>query len=328
MSIKSAITRRKVLTILAGAGTGALGLESVHAKVPTLEWHGRALGGQVRMLIRHRHEHEARNILGHCLGEIERLERIFSLYRENSEIVLLNRDGRLDGPSQDLRMLLGEAQRSGHLSNGLFDVTIQPLWQLYSKHFATRHAASTGPSLAEIDDIRRRVDYREIDLDNGRVRLARPGMGLTLNGIAQGYITDRVADILKNAGMTDVLIDLGEIRILDGANWNVGVAHPTRDGQTIRRLSVHGAAVATSSGGGSRFEPTGRYHHILDPRTGDSPRGCLSATAIAPTATAADALATTLTLSRLRRVRPLLRAFGGQRAIMVMADGQVADITA
>lgn len=328
MSVNSAITRRKVLSIFAGAGMGALGLESVHAKVPTLEWRGRALGGRVRMLIRHRHESEARNVLSHCLGEIERLERIFSLYRKNSEIATLNREGRLNRASQDLRVLLGEAQRSGHLSNGLFDVTIQPLWELYSTYFASRHEASTGPGLREIDDTRRLVNYREIDLDNGSVRLARPGMGLTLNGIAQGYITDRIADILKNAGMTDVLIDLGEIRTLDGANWNVGVANPKGDGQTIRHFSVRGAAAATSSGGGSRFEPTGRYHHILDPRTGDSPTDCLSATAIAATATTADALATTLALSPLHRVRPLLRAFGGQRAIMVMADGRVTDITA
>ncbi len=322
-------TRRRALTICAGAGAAALlGLPRGQAKTPVLEWRGRALGGQARMVMRHRDDAVARKMVGYCVGEIERLERIFSLYRSDSEILHLNREGRLDDPSHDFRLLLGEARRYGKLSGDAFDVTVQPLWRLYADHFAIWPAAPGGPDPRDIERARALVDYRGIDLDNGRVMLARRGMEITLNGLAQGYITDRITDILRDAGMTDVLVDLGEIRALDGGNWTLGIADPRRPGQTIRELSLSGGAIATSAGTGSQFEATGRFHHLFDPATGYSVTGCLSATAMAHSAAEADALATTLAISPPAEARSLLRAFRGQRAVLVLPDGRITEITA
>ncbi|MBE9553931.1 MAG: FAD:protein FMN transferase [Proteobacteria bacterium] len=259
------------------------------------------------------------------MGEIERLERTFSLYRSDSEILLLNREGRLDAPSHDLRLLLGEAQRYGNLSGGAFDVTVQPLWRLYSGHFAARPETSEGPDPKEIERARTLVDYHGIDLDNGRAILARSGMEITLNGMAQGYITDRIADMLRDAGMTNVLVDMGEIRALDGGTWKVGVEDPRQPGQIMRDLSVTSGAVATSAGMGSKFDRAGRFHHLFDPATGHSADRCLSATAVAPTAMEADALATALAVSPSWQANNLVQAFGGRRAILVMADGNIRE---
>ena len=326
MHCKQAVTRRRALTICAVAGATALmGSSRGQTKIPALEWRGRALGGPAHIAIRHHDEAAARKLVGFCVGEIERLERIFSLYRSDSEILRLNREGRLDDPSHDFRLLLGEAQRYGNLSGGAFDVTVQPLWRLYSGYFATRPGASEGPAPKEIERATALVDYRAIDLDNGRAILGRPGMEITLNGMAQGYITDRVADMLRDAGMTNVLVDMGEIRALDGGTWEIGVRDPRRPGHMVKDLSITGSAVATSAGSGSRFDKSGRFHHLFDPTTGRCASRCLSATAIAPTAVEADALATALAVTPVQQSESLVQAFRGRRAIMVMADGQIVE---
>lgn len=329
MRYKQPMTRRRAITICAGAGAGAmaaLGSPRGQAKMPEMEWRGQALGGQARITIRHADEAVARRVVGFCVGEIERLERIFSLYRSDSEILHLNREGRLDSPSHDFRLLLGEALRYGNLSGGAFDVTVQPLWRLYSSHFAARPETTKGPGRKEIERARTLVNYRNIDLDNGRAVLAHRNMEVTLNGMAQGYITDRIADMLRDAGMTDVLVDMGEIRALDGGTWKVGIEDPHQSGRTIRELSIEGGAVATSAGLGSKFDGAGRFHHLFDPATGDSADNCLSATAIARTAMEADALATALAVSPHEKAGNLVRAFRGSRAIIVTARGGTMEI--
>lgn len=327
MRYKQPMTRRRAITICASAGAmAALGSPRGQAKMPEMEWRGQALGGQARITIRHADEAVARRVVGFCLGEIERLERIFSLYRSDSEILHLNREGRLDGPSHDFRLLLGEALHYGNLSGGAFDVTVQPLWRLYSSHFAARPETPKGPGRKEIERARSLVNYRNIDLDNGRAVLAHRNMEVTLNGMAQGYITDRIADMLRDAGMTDVLVDMGEIRALDGGRWKVGIEDPHQSGRTIRELSIEGGAVATSAGMGSKFDGAGRFHHLFDPATGDSADNCLSATAIARTAMEADALATALAVSPHEKAGNLVRAFRGSRAIIVTARGGTTEI--
>jgi thiamine biosynthesis lipoprotein len=329
MRNKRPMTRRRALTVFAGASAAAvLGLSHGQAKMPALEWHGRALGGPARIVIRHRDEAVARKMVGFCVGEIERLERTFSLYRRDSEILHLNREGRLDSPSHDLRLLLGEARRYGNISGGAFDVTVQPLWRLYSGHFTARPETSEGPDPKEIERARTLVDYHGIDLDNGRAILARHGMEITLNGMAQGYITDRIADMLRDAGMTSVLVNMGEIRASDGRKWKVGIVDPRQPGQIIKDLSITSAAVATSAGMGSKFDRVGRFHHLFDPATGHSADRCLSATAVAPTAMEADALATALAVSPPWQAKYLVHAFRGRRAILVMADGNLVEAVA
>lgn len=329
MQTRNPISRRRALSICAGvAGVAAMGRSSGDAAMPTIEWRGNALGGKASMMIRHRDEAVARKLVGYCVGEVERLERIFSLYRADSEISRLNREGRLDKPSQELRLLLSEARRFGQVSGGAFDVTVQPLWRVYSAYFAGHPAAEDGPRPEDIDRARALMDYRAIDLDDGRARLGRTGMAVTLNGIAQGFITDRIADMLRNAGMTDVLVNLGEIRALDGGAWKVAIEDPMCANKEIHVLPLRSGALATSAGRGTTFDPMGKFHHLMDPRSGRCAAGCLSATAVAKTATTADALATALAVSPPAVAPDLLSALGGRRAILMLPDRRILDIAA
>ena len=292
---RSRVTRRRTLSLLAAtAGLALVGPAAAKTPAPT-RWQGSVLGARAQMLIHGMDERRAQRLIDIALAEVRRLERIFSLYQAESTLVRLNRDGRLDHPPLELVALLDRARFWSAWSGGAFDVTVQPLWALYRDHFATSEASPAGPPLRAIEATRRLVDYRAIEIERDRVAFARPGMSVTLNGIAQGYITDRVAKLLRGEGLEQVLIDLGEIWALGSAPgnlpWRVGLVGPSQAGRT---LEIIDRAVATSAPAGTLFDRAGRFHHLLDPATGRSSRGLRSVTVVARHATDADALSTAL----------------------------------
>ncbi len=332
------IGRRRALTIVAAAAGVALWPGPVDSAGPRrFEWRGSALGTQARILLHHEDRAAARAAVRACVAEIGRLEREFSLYRADSALHALNRDGHLAAPSQDMRRLLADCARFGALTGGIFDVSVQPLWRLIAEHFAaqpnaaggatgeTIEGAAEGPPARALAAARARVDYRKIEIGPARVTLG-PGMALTLNGIAQGYITDRVAEILRARGWSNVLIDLGEIRALDGrpggGPWTVGLESPGGLENPGHHLALNNQAVATSSGVATRFEASGRYHHLLDPSSGASPNAYRSVTVIAPEAVTADALSTALFLLPRVEAERVLRAGGGTEARFIDKQGR------
>ncbi|HYM01977.1 MAG TPA: FAD:protein FMN transferase [Stellaceae bacterium] len=326
-------SRRRVLTMIGTfAGLPLLsGAADTSARARLYQWTGTSLGSPSRLLLYHDDRHAAAEIIDRCVAEIERLERIFALYREESEIVRLNREGRLAAPSQDLLLVLAHCQRLSLLSDGAFDVSVQPLWNLYAAHFfGVAAPAPEGPAPSAIERALGLVDWRGVDLGADRVRLARRGMGLTLNGIAQGYLTDRITDILRDHGCDRVLADMGrsEMRAFgrhaDGAAWRVGLADPRRPDNVIRTLDLTDRALCTSGGYGTPFEPTLHHHHLFDPRTGTSAHHHLAVSVLAPSAMIADALSTALYIVPLESARRLLREFPRTEALVTSADGTMS----
>jgi thiamine biosynthesis lipoprotein len=153
-----------------------------------------------------------------------------------------------------------------------------------------------------------------VDIDANRIRFHRVGMGLTLNGIAQGYITDRVAELLLNCGLEQALVDMGEIRVLGerpgGGPWKVGLEDPTSPDRIAQTLGVRNLAVSTSGGYGTRFDPAGRFNHIFDPANGMSSTRYLSVSVVAPQAADADALSTAFSVMPYERARQIVRQLG------------------
>jgi thiamine biosynthesis lipoprotein len=225
------ISRRRALSIVAGAGALLLIRRAAADALRLFEWRGTALGAEARITLYQRDETAATAAVRAAVDEVERLENEFSLYRPDSALMKLNRDGVLHRPSLDMLSLLQESHRFGELTGGAFDVTVQPLWQLYAGHFAAHPNDVEGPSAAALRRTCRLVDFRRIGIEPGRITLP-PGMAVTLNGIAQGYITDRIAELLRARGWTDVLIDLGELRGLgshpDGRPWTIALPDPRR----------------------------------------------------------------------------------------------------
>jgi thiamine biosynthesis lipoprotein len=319
------IGRRRAITILAASAGAALLPGLSRSSVPArFEWRGRALGAPARLILHGPDRAAAAAAVAACVAEVERLEYEFSLYRSDSALSRLNRHGRLDAPSHDMRRLLLECQRFGALSNGAFDVTVQPLWSLYAAHFAANPAATDGPppeALAAALDL---VDYRRLRVADDHVALPK-GMSLTLNGIAQGYITDRVADLLRARGWHHVLVDMGEIRALDtrpdGQPWLIGL-------DAAGQVPISGQAVATSAGSGTPLAPDGRTHHLFDPRTGRSANTYRSVTVVAARATAADVLSSAIYVAPPAEAARLLHAGGGIEARLIDNSGQVQRLSA
>lgn len=286
-------------------------------------WRGVALGADAVLQIHHDDPVEADRLITLSLAEIARLERVFSLYRPDSALVRLNRDGALDDPPLDLVRLLSDSARVSRLTGGAFDPTVQPLWRLHADHFAVPGADPEGPPASAIRRATALVDWRGVSVDAGRIALARPGMALTLNGIAQGYVTDRVVELLRDQGMTRVLADLGETRALgrhpSGRPWTVGLEDPERPGRLTRTLELDGGAVATSGGYGTRFEPTGCFHHLFDPATGHCPRRWRAVSVLTATATMADALSTAFSVMAPEPAEAVLAAAGGGQVFFTRA---------
>jgi len=253
------------------------------------------------------------------------LERVFSRHMPESDLSRLNAAGRLPSPSAEMLEVLAAARQMSEWSAGAFDVTMLPLLNVYA--LAARDG--TLPTAEQVDAARALVDYRSVVVTADEVRLERPGMSLTLDAIAKGYIVDAGVRVLNAHGLPNTLVEAGGDLYaaggpLDGAAWQLGVQAPRAGGPALAaRLGVHNQAVATSGDYMQPFSPDLRHHHILDPRTGLSSPELASATVVASRAHLADALATTVMVLG-RDLGLALARRAGAEAVVIAKSGEIA----
>ncbi len=317
--------RRFICIAAATAGLPLLWAGSKAAAGAQLRvWTGSALGADAMLQIHHHDPAVADHLIEVSLQEVERLERVFSLYRADSALARLNKEGRLDDPPQDLLRLLGTSARFSELTGGAFDATVQPLWDLYATHFAQPAPDPAGPPPAAVAHALARVGHDRIDIRLRSIRFAVPGMGITLNGIAQGYITDCVVARLKDAGIAHALVDMGETRAMgthpSGTPWSIGLEDPRRPGTVAQRIGLRDEAISTSGGYGTEFDSAGRFNHIINPRNGRTSWRYLSVSVAAPNATTADALSTAFSLMPMDQTDTVVTSLG-LRAYFTLPDG-------
>lgn len=300
------VTRRRALKISAAlAGLSALPFRAASALARTelVTWHGIALGAAAEMQIAHTDPNEARRILEMAVAELGRLEKIFSLYDETSDLSLLNRQGFLVSPPVELVEVLSTSLSLARATGGAFDPSVQVLWSRGTKDRERRES---------LHSVLGRVGYQNITVSAREVRLEQDAMALTLNGIAQGYITDRLVAVLREAGLNDVLIDCGEIygagRHPSGRTWQVALAD-----NPAGPVSCQNQAVATSSGATVIPGAPGLKDHLFDPASGASAKRYKSLSVIAPSATLADGLSTALSVLTEDEWREVLNQFTGQK---------------
>jgi len=279
-------SRRRFLAISAASFAFA----GSSAAQPIYTWQGVALGARATLRLAHP---DARAISVRVAAEISRLEDIFSLYRNDSALSQLNREGELQAPPFELLECLSLAGAVHKASGGRFDPTIQPLWASY----AEASASGALPDDHAVTKARALTGWKHVALEPTVVTM-RAGMALTLNGIAQGYIADRVAEMLSSEGLTNILINTGEFRAVgghpDGGAWPVKLAAGGEVPLVTR-------ALATSAPLGTTFDEGGLVGHILDPRTGlPSRANWREITVSAASAALADALSTAACLFQTR----------------------------
>lgn len=260
----SALTRRRFLTISAAVALARPG--------DAAEWRGVAMGAEMQITL-HGPPAQTEPALKAAQARLRQIEAKFSLYDPASDLSRLNAAGVLKNPAPDFVQLL---RLSGHvhdLTGGLFDPTVQPLWQ------ALAQGEDPAPARALIG-------WNRVQITPTRITLG-PGQKLTLNGIAQGFAADAIRDTLRRHGLTRALVDMGEFAAIGGP-WRVGIADPAL-GLVLDR-PLNGNAIATSSPGAMMLGDGG---HILNPLDTTPPRWS-TLSVEAASAALADGLSTAL----------------------------------
>lgn len=260
--------------------------------------------------------------------EINRLERIFSLYLADSEISQLNANGALENASPEMLEVLQAAHTISKLSRGAFDISVQPLWVVATQ---IQHNSFTQDEIdARWQAARAHVDYREIHIKGQNVAFGKPNMGITLNAIAQGYITDKISALLSAKGYKNGLVNIGEYRgfgTKNGTPWTVGIQDPINILNTLDVFELNDLSLATSSALGGQIGEN--LYHIFDAHRSvpinQSPR-FVSASVLHPTAMIADALATAFTIMNLDEIRTCAQHVGNVQGVLVQADGEIIRI--
>jgi FAD:protein FMN transferase len=324
------MTRREALRITAVGGValafgGGLTWELVRrAGLHRVTETRSRLGTLVTITSVHASEPGARAIVDAGFAEIDRLEAVLSRHAPRTAMSILNRDGRLDDPPPELLEVLGRAATIHELSGGAFDPSVLPLLTLYER----LHERDQGvPADAEIDRARARIGFDGVQLRPHEIRFTRPGMALTLDGIAKGFVVDRAVQVIAAAGAERVMVDAGGDIGSGGAAvgddpWTIAIEDPHQPGRSVGRVRLAGQAVATSGDYMQAFTQDRRHHHILDPRTGRSPEHTSSVTVTAATAMDADALSTALLVLGPEEGLALLERVPGAEGVVVTKDGR------
>lgn len=255
------------------------------ANLKKVKWKGKSLGSNSSITIYTEDEKYAKQIIQEALNEVDRLENIFSLFRNNSDIIKLNQNGFLNNPKKEFVELLNFAQRISRLSNGYFDITVQNLWIAYSKF-------SNNEELLE-EELKKRkklISWKNIQISEKKISFKKKGMKITLNALAQGFITDKVTQFFKQKGLENVLVNFGEFRSIGkpskNRDWRLAINN------TKNIINLKNLAISTSASFGTKFNE--KYHHLFNPKNTLNTNSNESISVVAPSALLADALSTTL----------------------------------
>jgi thiamine biosynthesis lipoprotein len=252
------------------------------------------LGTRVNVTVVHPDAGEARRMVESAFDEFERLENVFSRYRAGTAVSRLNRDGMVNDAPAELVQVMTRALEYARMTDGAFDPTVAPVLNLYVSRFAGSDVPPTEPEVAAALGL---VGWRDVRVDGATIALARPGMAVTLDAIAKGFIVDRAVARLMSAGAGRVLVAASGDMSAGGAEddpWHIGIQDPLDGQRTLGTLELRGQALASSGDYMQYFTPDRRLNHIIDPRTGRSPELSSGTTVRAGTAMDADAISTSV----------------------------------
>jgi thiamine biosynthesis lipoprotein len=247
-----------------------------------------------------------------------------SPHKADSELSRINQ-GAGAGPvpvSAEMARLIVRAAEFSVLSGGAFDITYAAVGQLYDYRKHIR------PSDDELARARTAVGWRHLVLDShaGTVRFARPGMRIDLGGFAKGHAVDNSAAILRRRGIAHAMVSAGgDSRVIGdrrGRPWTIGVRDPRRPGQVAAVLPLEDVSISTSGDYERYFDAEGtRFHHLIDPATGKSPREIQSVTILADDGLTCEALSKIVFVLGVERGMALVERQSGVDAVVVDAAG-------
>jgi thiamine biosynthesis lipoprotein len=256
-----------------------------------------AMGTIVSMILIHISRDRAEEALGLAFDEIDRVAGLMNRFQSATALSCLNKEGSLKGTPPELAFVVDRALYYNTLTGGAFDPTVKPVVDLFQSKYEKGKPLTT--SEAEVRELLRLVDARKVEVNGRTLSFKTPGMGITLDGIAKGYIVDKAAEVLSAHGITDYLINAGgDIRTAgsaaEGKPWTVAIQDPFKKKEYPDVVHMKDGAIATSGNYEVYYDKEKMFHHIVNPRTGLSPALSTSVSVMAKTTMEADALSTSV----------------------------------
>lgn len=269
-------------------------------------------------------------ILDGCLNLCESYEQMFSRTIETSEIYKLNHRAPNETTvtiSDDAARLIEKGLYYSQVSNGAFDITVEPITSLWD-FTGDEHRI---PDEAALKDAVKKVGYQNLQLDGNELTFLSPYTAIELGAIAKGYIADRLKDYLLDNGVNSAVINLGGNVLCVGEKpgkqpFKIGLQKPYADHtETIETMNIKDLSVVSSGVYERHFVIDGvNYHHILDPKTGyPYQNGLVSVTILSGESVDGDGLSTACFSLGMDKGMELVESMEGIYAIFITEDGKV-----
>ena len=260
------------------------------------------------------------------MEEMQRIDHLMSPCKPGSELSLINREAAIRpvAVGSEMMQLLKRAVYFSQVSNGAFDITYAAVGRLFDYRNRIR------PDSVQLAEARKAVGYRNLILDAaaGTVRFARPGMCIDLGGFAKGYAVDNAAALLRAQGIAHANVSAGgDSRVIGdrrGRPWMIGVRDPACAGKVIAMLPLSDISISTSGDYERFFEEDGvRFHHLIDPATGVSPKTVRSVTILAEDGLTTEAFSKMVFVLGIEQGLRLVHAQQDIDAVIVDAAGKL-----
>jgi thiamine biosynthesis lipoprotein len=258
--------------------------------------------------------------------EADRIDRLMSTYKDDSEISNINRHAAESAlvVSDELYALIRRSVEISELTDGAFDITYESVGQHFDFHERQRPDEGTVAEELEYIDYR----YLQLDDESNSVGFEQSGVLINLGGIAKGYVVERGIEILRSQGISNAIVTAGgDSRLLGdrrGRPWMVGIRDPRKDGKVAISIPLADEAISTSGDYERFFDEDGvRYHHIIHPSTGTPASGVHSATVFGPDAVTTDALSTSVFVMGVDSGLRMIASLPDYESIVIDANGQV-----
>ena len=260
------------------------------------------------------------------MAEMHRIDRLMSPHKADSELSLINTHAAA-GPvtvSAEMIKLLARAEHFSQLSAGAFDITFAAVGRLFDYRLKIR------PTAAELAKARQSVGYRQVQLNlqQQTVHFERAGVCIDLGGFAKGHAVNNATAILRQRGIAHANISAGgDSRVIGdrrGRPWMIGVRDPRRAGEIIALLPLENTSISTSGDYERYFVDNGqRFHHLIDPATGNCPRTVCSVTVLAEDGLTTEAFSKIVFVLGIEAGMRFIDAHPGVDAVVVDAHGKL-----
>lgn len=265
-----------------------------------------------------------------ALAKVREISGLINYYDDRSELSSINNMAGISAVavSHDTFEIIDKALRFSRQSGGTFDLTIGPLVDIWSYSFKNHNEIPSGNELVYAQHL---VNYGNVVVNsqNETVKLLYPGMKIDLGGVGKGYAISKARAILVDRGVTSAIISAGSSIAVIGDNkgksWRIGIKDPRHPDDMVGVVTLKaGQALSTSGDYEKYFEVAGkRYHHLLDPLTGEPADSCRSVTVISDDATMADMLSTAVFVMGPKRGLVFLSSFQNVYGVIIDKDGNV-----